>query len=258
MNGKRNIRLLLAYDGTGYSGWQRQKEQPTIQGEIEEKIVTMTGDPTTLHGAGRTDAGVHALGMVANFATESNIPCSGFLKGLNSLLPDDIRVLEVSEAAADFHARYSATGKCYLYHMTIGEAPVPTERLYSTHLYQPLRLEKVRRCLELLVGCHDFSSFEATGSRNPDSQDGLGAVREIYAAEVCREQRGRIEKLQFQISGSGFLRHMVRNIIGTLVEVGQERRTVEEFADLFEILDRAAAGPTMPAKGLFLKKVYYV
>ena len=256
MNGERNIRLLLAFDGTGYAGWQRQKELPTIQGVLEEKIAVMTNGPVTLHGAGRTDAGVHALGMVANFATSSPIPCPGFLKGLNSLLPEAIRVLDVTEAAADFHARYRATGKCYLYEVTFGEVPLPTERLYSTHLRQPLRLEKVRRCLELLVGRHDFSSFEATGSRDPDNGSGLGAVREIFAASVRRE-RGRTEKLQFSISGSGFLRHMVRNIVGTLVQVGQGKRSVESFAALFEIRDRAAAGPTMPARGLFLKEVYY-
>lgn len=256
MNGERNIRLLLAYDGTRYAGWQRQKELATIQGELEEKIAVMTGGPATLHGAGRTDAGVHALGMVANFATGSTIPCAGFLKGLNSLLPEDIRIREVCEAPPDFHARYSAVGKCYLYNVTIGEVPVPTERLYSTHLYQPLRLKEVRRCLGLLVGVHDFSSFEATGSRDPNNTNGLGAVREIYAADVSREP-GRTQKLRFQISGSGFLRHMVRNIVGTLVEVGQGRRSAEEFAALFELRDRAAAGPTMPAKGLFLKEVYY-
>jgi tRNA pseudouridine38-40 synthase len=256
MNGVRNIRLLLAFDGTGYAGWQRQKELPTIQGVLEEKIGIMNGGPVTLHGAGRTDAGVHALGMVASFATGSSIPCLGFLKGLNSLLPEDVRILGVTEAAADFHARYSAIGKCYLYNVTIGEVPLPTERLYSTHLHQPLRLEAVRRCLGLLVGRHDFSSFEATGSRDPNNGSGLGAVREIQRADLLREE-GRPERLRFLISGNGFLRHMVRNIVGTLVEVGQGKRTVEEFAGLFEVRDRSAAGPTMPARGLFLKEVYY-
>ncbi|MDA8164869.1 MAG: tRNA pseudouridine(38-40) synthase TruA [Desulfobacteraceae bacterium] len=256
MTGERNIRLLLAFDGTGYAGWQRQKDLPTVQGVLEEKIAVMTGGPVTLHGAGRTDAGVHALGMVANFATNSAIPCSGFFRGLNSLLPEDIRILNASEAPPDFHARFSATGKCYLYEMTMGEVPLPTERLYRTHLDHTLCLEEVRRCLDLLVGRHDFSSFEATGSRDPANGNGLGAVREIYAAALCHVPGGT-EKLQVSISGNGFLRHMVRNIVGTLVEVGQGRRSVESFAHLFEIRDRSAAGPTMPAKGLFLKEVYY-
>jgi tRNA pseudouridine38-40 synthase len=256
MKDERNIRLLLAYDGTSYAGWQRQKDLATVQGALEEKIARMTGHPAVLHGAGRTDAGVHALGMVANFATNAAIPCSGFLKGLNSMLPEDIRILAVTEAAAGFHARYHATGKCYFYNLTIGEVLAPTERLYSAHLHSPLIWERVRACLSLLVGRHDFSSFEATGSRDLDIDGGLGAVREICRAEVRQDER-RPGKFRMIISGNGFLRHMVRNIVGTLVEVGQGRRSVDDFRELMELRDRTAAGPTMPAKGLFLKEVYY-
>jgi tRNA pseudouridine38-40 synthase len=256
MKDKRNIRLLLAYDGTNYAGWQRQKDLPTIQGVLEEKIAVITGHPAVLHGAGRTDAGVHALGMVANFATDAAIPCLGFRKGLNSMLPEDIRVLAVTEATKSFHSRFHATGKCYFYNLTIGEVLVPTERLYSANLRSPLIWEKLRACLALLVGRHDFASFEATGSRDPGYDGGLGAVREIFAAELHQDDR-RPEKFRIMISGNGFLRHMVRNIVGTLVEVGQGRRSVNEFKNLIELRDRAAAGPTMPARGLFLKEVYY-
>jgi tRNA pseudouridine38-40 synthase len=251
----RNIRLLLAYDGTAYAGWQRQKDLPTVQGFVEEKIAIMTGAPVVLHGAGRTDAGVHALGMVANFATEATIPCTGFVKGLNSLLPDDIRVLAATEASPDFHSRYNATGKCYVYNLTIGGVGLPTERLYSAHLPSPLHWEKVRSCLALLIGRHDFACFEASGSRDPDFKGGMGAVREIYAAEA--QQGHQPGSYRIMISGNGFLRHMVRNIVGTLVEVGQDRRSVDDFRKLIDLRDRAAAGPTMPARGLFLKEVYY-
>jgi tRNA pseudouridine38-40 synthase len=255
MKMERNIRLLLAYDGTNYAGWQRQKDQPTIQGALEEKIAVITGHPAVLHGAGRTDAGVHALGMVANFATDTFIPCPGFRKGLNSMLPEDIRVLAVTEAATGFHSRFHATGKCYFYNLIIGEVLVPTDRLYCANLRSPLLWDKLQACLELLVGLHDFTSFEAAGSRDPGG-DGMGAVREIHKAELRQDDR-HPEKFKIVISGNGFLRHMVRNIVGTLVEVGKGKRSVAEFRDLIELRDRAAAGPTMPAKGLFLKEVYY-
>jgi tRNA pseudouridine38-40 synthase len=256
MNETRAIKLLLAYDGTRYAGWQRQKDLPTIQGVLEEKLAVMTGRPVVLHGAGRTDAGVHALGMVANFATPAVIPCSGFLKGLNSMLPADIRVLAAEETEQEFHARYSATGKCYFYNLTVGRVMMPAERFYSILIHPAPDWEKVRACLRMLVGRHDFSSFEATGSRDPDNENGLGAVREIHAAEVCPDGR-QPEKFRIVISGNGFLRHMVRNIVGTVVEVGQGKRTEEDFRVLLKSRNRAAAGPTMPARGLFLKEVYY-
>lgn len=256
MSEARNIKLLLAYDGTCYAGWQRQNDLPTIQGVIEERLAVMTGETIVLHGAGRTDAGAHALGMVANFLTRKAIPCAGFIKGLNSMLPDDIRVLAAEEADKEFHARYSATGKCYVYNLTAGWLMMPAERLYSTLVPSPLDWERMRACLRLLVGRHDFSSFEATGSRDPENGNGLGAVREIYAAELCQDRR-RSDKFKIVISGSGFLRHMVRNIAGTLVEAGQGKRTEEDFGLLLANRDRTKAGPTMPARGLFLKEVYY-
>lgn len=249
----RNIRLLIAFDGTNYSGWQRQKKDPTIQGVIEEKISLMTNAAVVLHGAGRTDAGVHALGMVANFSVVSKIPLEGFRKGLNSLLPDDIRIIEACEESASFHARKNARGKTYLYRLTLGEFELPTERLYAVHMIGNFDLRAVRQAATYLIGEHDFSSFEAAGSR-VQHDSGRGAVRRIFKAELLEGDGRRID---FEISGDGFLRHMVRNIVGTLLLVGKGKLTHKDFSQIIESKDRRNAGPTAPAKGLFLKEVFY-
>ena len=252
----RNIKIVLAYDGTSYAGWQRQKNATTIQGVVEEKIGIMTGAPVVLHGAGRTDAGVHALGMVANFKTSSTIPASGFLKGLNSLLPEDIRILDVLDTDPDFHARYSATGKAYMYVINAGGVTLPTERLYTCPIPRDLDLNQIKVCLKALVGKHDFSSFEATGSRDLSNKNGKGAVRKILSAE-CIVKDNETGKIFIEISGNGFLRHMVRNIVGTLIEAGTGRMNVTDFKRVLASKNRSAAGPTAPARGLFLKKVFY-
>lgn len=248
--------LLLAFDGTEFAGWQRQKDTPTIQGEIEMQLARMTDSTVTLHGAGRTDAGVHALGMTASFETAAAIPCEGFLRGLNSLLPPAIRVLAVDEKEPGFHARFSARGKCYLYHLTTGEVEMPTRRLYACHVRQPLSLPPIRQCLALLLGKHDFAAFEAVGSRDLDYQGGRGSVRTISRADLI--VAGKVSPdLTIELAGDGFLRHMVRNIVGTLLEVGLGRMSPEDFAAVLAGRDRAAAGATAPARGLFLKEVYY-
>jgi tRNA pseudouridine38-40 synthase len=252
----RVLQLLLAFDGTDYAGWQRQKGEPTIQGTIESRLAQMTGETITLHGAGRTDAGVHALGMSASFATDSTIPCEGFRRGLNSLLPLAIRILAVAEREAGFHARLNAKGKSYLYRLTAGGVGLPTERLYSYHLAQAPAMETMQQCLQLLIGEHDFSAFEAAGSRDPGYRGGRGAVRRIIRAEL-QAGAGEPLPLTIELAGDGFLRHMVRNIVGTLLEAGQGRMTVADFAAVLSGRDRAAAGPTAPARGLFLKEVYY-
>lgn len=252
----RNIKLLIAYDGTAYAGWQRQKADPTIQGILEEKLALMTGHSVTLHGAGRTDAGVHALGMAANFHTVATIPLDGFRRGLNSMLPEDIRILAAGAAAAEFHARYSAKGKVYLYNLNFSETVLPTERLYVAQFAGPCDIERMKTAAAALIGEHDFSSFEATGSRDPDNDSGRGAVRLLTGAAFIRDPQNA-GRCQFLIAGDGFLRHMVRNIVGTLVEVGQGRRAPQEFAQLIAARDRTLAGPTAPAKGLILKEVMY-
>lgn len=252
----RNIKIVLAYDGADYAGWQRQKNVPTIQGIVEEKIGVMTGAQVVLHGAGRTDAGVHALGMTANFKTHSDIPATGFLKGLNSLLPEDIRVLDVQDIDPDFHARYNARGKAYLYVINAGMITLPTERLYTCGISRNLDLNRIRDCLKILIGKHDFSSFEATGSRDLSDKNGKGAIREIFSAE-CVLKDNETGKIFIKISGDGFLRHMVRNIAGTLIEVGIGKMSVTDFKRALDSKNRSAAGPTAPARGLFLKKVFY-
>jgi tRNA pseudouridine38-40 synthase len=251
---KRNIKLLLAFDGTGYAGWQKQKSEETIQGVIEDRLRVMTGEPSCLHGAGRTDAGVHALGMVANFETGTDIPGQGFVKGLNSLLPRDIRILDAKVVAADFHARRSARAKIYWYNLTNGPVQLPTKRLYWAHLFRELDFAAIEAGLELISGTHDFSSFEGSGSRDPEFS-GRGAVRTIFEAKINRIGEDNYHRII--ITGDGFLRHMVRNIVGTLLEVGQGKLIPSDVADILDARDRSAAGPTAPACGLFLKEVLY-
>jgi tRNA pseudouridine38-40 synthase len=252
----RNIMLLLAFDGTDYAGWQRQKDQPTIQGEVEDKLAIMTNDPVALHGVGRTDAGVHALGMTASFETSATISCDGFLRGLNSLLPEAIRILAIEDKDPGFHARINATGKTYIYQLLVGGICLPTQRLYNYHLKHDLQIEPMRECFAALLGEHDFACFEATGSRDPSYTGGRGAVRTIVKADLTVGQ-GIPLPINFEVGGDGFLRHMVRNIVGTLLEVGSGRMNVGEFRAVLAGKDRTVAGPTAPARGLFLKEVFY-
>ncbi len=250
----RNIRLLIAYDGTAYCGWQRQKEQPTIQGVLEDTIAIMTNGPITLHGAGRTDAGVHAIGMTANFKTSSPIPCHGFMKGLNSLLPTDIRIMDIVETEIDFHSRFAALGKCYLYQVISTPIILPTQRLYNTHCPGKFNFNAMNDALSCLIGEHDFASFEAMGSRDL-AQKGRGAVRKIYSARARLMPDGA--GFSVKIHGDGFLRHMVRNIVGTLIDVGLEKKNVDNFKKILYAKNRSLAGATAPACGLFLQKVFY-
>ena len=253
----RNIKLVLAYDGTGYAGWQRQLGQPTIQQIMEEAIARLTqAQMVTLHGAGRTDAGVHAEGMTANFQTDSVIPLSGLVKGLNSMLPEAIRVLAAEKVAHDFHARYNARGKVYEYTFMVTETMPPCLRLYAVQVRGPFASGAVRLCLPMLTGTHDFSSFEATGSRDLSITEGRGAVRTIFNARLVQEGKdGEVYRLA--IAGDGFLRHMVRNIAGTLFAVGRGRLTPLDFQEIVAARDRTLAGATAPAKGLTLKTVLY-
>lgn len=254
MSHRRNIKLLLAFDGTRYAGWQKQKSMQTVQGVVEEKLQIMTGEELCLHGAGRTDAGVHALGMVANYQTEASIPCQGFLKGLNSMLPPDIRVLEVSEVEAAFHARIAAKTKTYWYNFNNSAIQLPTERFYAAHFRGDLDFEAMRHSLAYLIGTHDFSSFEGAGSRERQASK-RGAVRTIIEASL--ETLNTSGDYRFIITGDGFLRHMIRNIVGTVLEVGKGKLTQDDVAVILAVKDRSAAGPTAPAAGLFLKEIFY-
>ena len=253
---EKNIRLLIAYDGTNYGGWQRQKNSPTIQGIIEDKLTVITSEESVVNGAGRTDAGVHALGMVANFKTSSGMAAESFQKALNSMLPSDVRIIEASKAAPYFHARYDSSGKTYRYDFFTGSIQPPTERLYRTHVPCSFKLNKVKACLKDLIGNHDFSSFEASGSRDLTRTGGRGAVRTLLKA-ACITDPARPEHFSFYFTGDGFLRHMVRNLAGTLFPVGFGRMNRKEFATILAGKNRNLAGPTAPACGLFLEQVHY-
>lgn len=250
----RNIRLTIAYDGTDYSGWQRQKNGGTIQGEIERCLQIMTNTPVSLHGAGRTDAGVHAKAMVANFHTEASISCPTLIRGLNGLLPRAIRILNGGEEDPDFHARFSAKAKTYTYSLFTGPIQSPMQRLYSVHFPYLSHQERIQLCLEKITGTHDFASFEASGSRNFKAPSARGAVRTLLQATFS--QIGP-ETYQFQFTADGFLRHMVRNLVGTLLEAGKGRRTILQFEQTLEARNRSTAGPTAPAHGLVLEKIFY-
>lgn len=253
---EKNIRLLIAYDGTNYGGWQRQKNSPTIQGIIEDKLSVITSEETVVNGSGRTDAGVHALGMVANFKTSSGMAAESYQKALNSMLPRDVRILKVGEAAPDFHARYDSTGKTYRYDFFTGSIQPPAERLYRTHVPCSFKLSIIIDCLKVLVGSHDFSSFEASGSRDLTRTGGRGAVRTLLKA-VCVADLAKPEYFSLYLTGDGFLRHMVRNLAGTLFLVGSGRIDREDFTTILAGKDRSLAGPTAPACGLFLEQVHY-
>lgn len=250
----RNIRLLIGYDGSDFSGWQRQENGRTIQGEIEAALAVMTRAEIDVHGAGRTDAGVHADGMVAHFHTAARISCANFRRGLNAMLPPAIRIYAAEEAEPTFHARFSAVAKEYRYEIYHGPIQPPRLRHYTLHITHTPDLQTISRCLGLLEGTHDFSSFENSGTRDKAAPGGRGAVRTIHSARLAEED-GAMIVLRFQ--GDGFLRNMVRNMVGTLLEAGRGRITVEEFATILAARERSMAGPTAPAHGLWLSRVFY-
>jgi len=245
---KRNIKLVLEYDGTAYRGWQRQGQQPTIQKILEEAIGRITREPVTLYGSGRTDAGVHARHQVANFKTESGIPAGNLLRGINSLLPEDIAIKEIQEVDGDFHSRYSAKSKSYLYRIFNSPIRSPLERHSAWFVRAPLDFDKMARALSLLRGNHDFTSFCAAGS------DVKSCVRTVLRTEMLLDS-GRV--ISISIEADGFLRHMVRNIVGTLVELGAGEEAPETIQDILEARDRGRAGITAPSQGLFLQEVRY-
>ncbi len=250
----RNIKMLIAYDGSNYSGWQKQKNSKTIQGEIERCLKRMTREIISLHGAGRTDAGVHADGMCAHFLTSSALSVSDLQRGLNSMLPGAIRIFSIEETDPDFHARFHAKGKVYHYSLYCGKIQPPLSRLYQLHAPSLLDLKTIHSCLAILEGTHDFSSFENSGSRDKTISSGRGAVRTIHSAKLATD---RANTLVFQFAGDGFLRHMIRNIVGTLIEGGRGKLTHKEFGAILNARDRTLAGTTAPPHGLCLKEVFY-
>jgi tRNA pseudouridine38-40 synthase len=254
----RQLKLTLHYDGTNYRGWQVQAEGTTIQGLLQETVQRITGEAVTVIGAGRTDAGVHALAQVASFTTASAHLPEVFLNALNALLPDDIRVMGVAEVAASFHPRFSALRKSYLYFVSSGRIISPFLHRYAWKLHAGLDLAAMRKALEAILGTHDFSSFRGSGCGAKTT------IRTILAASIERTDTmpflsNRLDGtyFAFRIEGDAFLRHMVRNLVGTLVEIGKGKMDADALSAVLEAKDRTKAGPTAPARGLFLERIVY-
>jgi tRNA pseudouridine38-40 synthase len=248
----RYFKLTIAYDGTDFHGWQIQANKPTVQGEIVSVLRRLTQENTQLLGAGRTDAGVHALGQVASFRTQSALSALEFQRALNALLPPTIRIVEMEETGPDFSARWSAKGKVYRYRIYRGKVVPPLLWRYVLHYPFPLDEEAMKLAAARFVGAHDFTSFAAsTGSEGDDHKRNM--QREIFATELCRTKDG--EELWFTVHGRSFLRYMVRKMVGTLLEVGRGKLTPEDIDRLYEMKDRSKSGPTVPPQGLFMVKV---
>jgi tRNA pseudouridine38-40 synthase len=246
----RRIKIQLSYDGTDYHGWQVQPGLATIQGALEEVASGIEGKPVPVAGSGRTDAGVHALVQVAAFTIDNPIPVDNLMRAMNRLLPRDIRVTRAEEAHLDFHPRFEAKAKTYEYRIFRAEICPPFERRYVYHHPYPLRVDEMIAAAPLLEGEHDFTAFAAS-----DDRDELGAskVRTIFCSQLAQEH----DRLTYRVTGSGFLKHMVRNIVGVLLETGKGNVDREGVLARLEPGCAIPPGPTAPARGLFLISVDY-
>jgi len=250
----RYFKLTIAYDGTDFHGWQIQAEKPTIQGEIVNVLRRLTQEQIHLHGAGRTDAGVHALGQVGSFRTQSPLSPEEFQRALNALLPPAIRITGVEEVGPDFDARWSARGKTYRYRLYRGKVVPPAIWRYVLHYPFPLDEDAMRDAAARFVGMHDFASFAAsTGSEEDDKE--RSTEREIFSTELARTMDN--EELVFTVSGRSFLRYMVRKMVGTLLDVGRGKLQPEDIERLYELRDRSKSGPTVPSQGLVMVEVQH-
>ncbi len=244
----RNIKLTVQYDGTNYAGWQIQPNVQTVQGVLKSAVETLVDHKVKLNGASRTDAGVHALGQVAAFKTEKTHSINVIKKGLNALLPEDIRVVNVEEVPLSFHPRFDAKGKTYRYRFFLGDVVPPFERFYCYQVRGKVDLEKMIKATGFFIGEKDFSSFRDSmcTAKNP--------VKKIKVSKFNLLNNGFLEYI---ITGDSFLHHMVRNIAGTLLWIGKGKISLDTLPLIFEKKDRRLAGPTLDAKGLFLEKVFY-
>ena len=243
----RNFRMIVAYVGTRYSGWQVQPEQATVQGVLEGTIAALLQEKVRLAGAGRTDAGVHAAGQVANFLSPSRIPAEGLRRGLNDRLPEDIRIMRVEETAPGFHARADARGKEYRYRIARAEVVSPFDAPFAAAVRGPLDLAAMRSAAAAFEGRHDFTSFCATQCRIENKE------RTVSRSDLA--ESGPF--LEYRVRADGFLQHMVRTLVGTLILVGKGRMPSGSIPAILEARDRRAAGPCAPPRGLVLEKVFY-
>jgi tRNA pseudouridine38-40 synthase len=250
----RNIKLTIAYDGADFHGWQFQPGMPTIQGALHDALRKITQEKITVHGASRTDAGVHALAQVAHFKTQSALAAVEFQRAMNALLPPAIRIVAAEETGPEFHARWQAQGKTYRYRIYRGRVLPPFEHRRALHYPWPLDEDAMARAARLFEGEHDFTSFAASSGSEEDDRD-RSVVRVVHSSEIVRETER--EEIAYVVRGQSFLRYMVRKIVGTLIEVGKGRIGPEEIPELFEARDRSRSGPTMPPEGLYLVSLEY-
>jgi tRNA pseudouridine38-40 synthase len=249
----RNLKLILSYDGAEFSGWQVQPDAGTVQGTLASAIGRITGEKVLPQGSGRTDAGVHALAQVVTFVTESSVPIQNFVKALNDILPASVRVLHVAEMPGEFHARHSARGKTYRYRMYRSSICPPFLARYVWHYPYTLDEEAMARAAALIVGEKDFTSFAAVDPERGREGEQVSNVRTIFSSSW--ERSG--DELIYTVRGSGFLHHMVRNLVGTFVLVGRGTLQAEDVTRIIEARNRSAAGATAPASGLYLVEVEY-
>ena len=246
----RTIALTLSYEGTGFAGWQRQPGERTVQAVLEDVLAVIDEQPVTAIAAGRTDAGVHALGQVVSAEVRNHLPPDVLVRAINVRLPEDVRVLSATDAPSGFDARRDARAKVYRYTMALGADPGPFVRRVVWHIPQQLNVAAMQEAAAALVGEHDFGAFQAAGG------DLRSSVRRL-SKSVLIDEHGTPRYLRYQVTGSGFLRHMVRNIVGTLVDIGKHRWPPEEIAAIVASRSRQRAGPTAPPQGLVLVKVLY-
>ena len=249
----RNLKLTLAYDGSDFSGWQVQPNANTIQGTLASAIGRITGENVLPQGSGRTDAGVHALAQVATFATSSPIPAENFVKAINDVLPPSIRILEVAEVPADFHARKSAKAKTYRYRIYRGAICSPFFSRYVWHFPYPLDEDSMAEAAPLIAGERDFTSFAAVDPERGRENGEVSNVRTIFSSQFVRER----DELVYTVRGNGVLHHMVRNLLGTFILIGKGTLQLDDIHRILEARDRSAGGATAPASGLFLVAVEY-
>jgi tRNA pseudouridine38-40 synthase len=250
----RNIKLTIAYDGANFHGWQVQPEVATIQGTINEAASQITQEKIIVHGASRTDTGVHALAQVAHFRTHANLSAAEFQRALNGILPPTIRIVNAEEVGPDFHSRWQSQAKTYRYRIYRGKVLSPFDYMRVLHYPWPLDEDAMSSAARAFEGEHDFTSFAASSGSEDDDRDRL-MTRILHSSEIVREE-GR-DEIAYVVRGQSFMRYMVRKIVGTLIEVGKGRLSFADLPGIFDARDRNASGPTVPPEGLYLVSLEY-